>query len=312
MFEDKISLLESVLGEATIRRHGTQAYFHCPFCNHYKKKLNVNLETGQYHCWVCNESNGSAAYLLGRFDRNLIFQWKELQGDKSLDRLVISYKILLPDGFIRLASAIDKDCPYYKRSIRYLLDERGLVIKDLEKFNVGYVRDGPYSNYVIFPSYDAQGDLNYFVARAVYKNMNLKYKNPLIDKTSIIFNELFIDFSQPIVLVEGVFDAIIGGDNFIPILGNSISEDSRLLARLIEEKPIVYIALDDDAYNYQTRIASSLYQYGIRVYSVYLDVGVKDIGSMKDRERVKRLIPSAVPYSGNLTERLERRFKECR
>ena len=46
-----INLLESVLGYA--KNSGNESTFHCPYCNHHKKKLVINTLTEKWHCWVC-------------------------------------------------------------------------------------------------------------------------------------------------------------------------------------------------------------------------------------------------------------------
>ena len=48
-----LRIIENVLGTGRKLRNNEVA-FHCPFCNHYKPKLQVNLESHNWHCWVCN------------------------------------------------------------------------------------------------------------------------------------------------------------------------------------------------------------------------------------------------------------------
>ena len=56
-----ISLLDEVLSQrAKLRKGGTQATYHCPFCidkNLYTQKLEIAIDgpnIGNYHCWRCN------------------------------------------------------------------------------------------------------------------------------------------------------------------------------------------------------------------------------------------------------------------
>ena len=48
--------------------------------------------------------------------------------------------------------------------------------------------------------------------------------NPPTAKSKIIFNELYIDWNEDLTLTEGVFDAIIAGQNSVPILGSSLKQ----------------------------------------------------------------------------------------
>ncbi len=67
MKEDLLKqLLESILGRSRPvkgARGDNSAVFHCPSCNHHKKKLTFNLITQQFQCWVCN-FKGNRAYQL--------------------------------------------------------------------------------------------------------------------------------------------------------------------------------------------------------------------------------------------------------
>ena len=84
------------------------------------------------------------------------------------------------------------------------LHNRGLTYKDILKYGIGYCSEGLYGNRVIVPAYDSDGQLNYFVGRDFY-NSKMKYKNPPIPKDVIGF-DLYINWDEPIVLCEGVFD----------------------------------------------------------------------------------------------------------
>ena len=41
---------------------------------------------------------------------------------------------------------------------------------DILKYNIGYCDDGLYSNRIIIPSYDSDGQLNFFVGRAFFNS----------------------------------------------------------------------------------------------------------------------------------------------
>ena len=54
-----IALINSVLGTGKQTSKGNFAY-HCPFCNHHKPKLEVNMTENKkgenpWHCWVCDK-----------------------------------------------------------------------------------------------------------------------------------------------------------------------------------------------------------------------------------------------------------------
>ena len=113
-----------------------------------------------------------------------------------------------------------------------------------------------------------------------------KYLNPPVPK-DIIFNELYLDFDQDLVIVEGIFDAIVAGPNAVPILGSTLRENSKLFQMIVKADTPIYIGLDIDAENKSKRIIKDLLNYGIEVYKVDT-FGYDDIGSMTKEEFLKR------------------------
>jgi hypothetical protein len=75
--------------------------------------------------------------------------------------------------------------------------------------------------------------LNYFVSRTYYDE-GMKYKNPPASRNNIIFENL-INWRMPVVLVEGMFDAIAVRRNCVPLLGKILSD--KLKQTLVEKKP---------------------------------------------------------------------------
>jgi DNA primase len=124
---------------------------------------------------------------------------------------------------------------------------------------------------VIVPSYDKNGELNYFFGRSFTPNSSKK-ANPPTSKEIIPF-ELLINWSLPIILCEGMFDAISIKRNAIPLLGKTISK--HLMKQIISSSvKKVYIALDKDAIKQSLKIVEDLMNYGKKVYLV--DLNEKD------------------------------------
>jgi DNA primase len=96
----------------------------------------------------------------------------------------------------------------------------------------------------------------------------MKHKNPKVSK-DIIGLELHINWDMPIVLVEGVFDAIAIKRNAIPLFGKTIS--NTLKKRIVERKvKNIYICLDLDARKQALETAEYFMSNGIDVYFVEL------------------------------------------
>jgi hypothetical protein len=134
---------------------------------------------------------------------------------------------------------------------------------------------------VVVPSFDSNGDLNYYVARSYLNNGSYKYKNPDISK-DVVFNDINIDWKNDIILCEGVFDAI-KCDNSIPLLGSSIKENSKLFQKICKHNPRVFLALDQDAKNKEFYIMKKFREYGINTYSLNIQP-YTDLGEMPKTE----------------------------
>ena len=268
------TLLEKVLNKGYQMKNGEIA-FHCPFCNHHKKKLQVNLETQKWHCWVCNKGGYKIGILLRKLNapREIIKQvlqhldeYVSYSKDKEE---VTKYEVSLPKHYKPLW--VKTNDPLYRNALVYL-KRRGIGVIEILRYSIGYCNGGRYSNRIIVPSYDTDGKLNYFLARDMFPDSKFKYKNPPMSKDTVCF-ELFINWNEPIILCEGVFDAISVRKNAIPLLGKFPSKT--LVKRLIEKKvKTVYVALDEDAKKDAVKLSKFLMDYGITTY--LLEMNGKD------------------------------------
>ena len=263
--------IENILGKSHKRARDNYA-FHCPFCNHRKPKLEINMATNEegknpWECWVCQTR--------GRTIRSLLRQLKTPR-EQAADVLKylpkgtsIEYKglsiIELPKEFQLLYEASSSSV--IANIVKKYLYERGLTDNDFVKYGIGYATSGDYGGRVIIPSYSESGSLNFFVART-YDGNYFKYKNPEASK-DIIFFENLINWNQPISLCEGVFDAMSIRRNAIPILGKSISNS---LYKKIITSPLqdIYVALDTDARDRAIQIAEQFLNQGKRVFLINL------------------------------------------
>jgi hypothetical protein len=142
------------------------------------------------------------------------------------------------------------------------LYKRGITDSDILKYNIGYCDRGVYVNRVIIPSYDSEGQLNFFVGRDFY-NSKMKYRNTPTSKDIIGF-DLFINWDEPIILCEGVFDAMAFKRNAIPLFGKTVMNN--LYKKIIEHKvKTLYLALDKDALTDSIKITENFINNEIEV-----------------------------------------------
>lgn len=278
-----LQLLEPVLGKGKVTSKGNVAFV-CPFCHSAKKKLEVQTITNEngenhYHCWVCNASGKKISTL---------FKSLNVSREKTSELYKIlnshqKYKYSEIDSIHRDMTVLDLPHEYvplyrksdsieYKNALFYLNSKRKVSLSEIVKYNIGYCEDGEYAKKIIIPSYDEYGKLNYFVGRAYYDDVTFKHKNPNVSKNCVGF-ELFINWSLPIVLVEGVFDAMAVRRNAIPLFGKTISEDLRKKI-ILNKVSKLYIALDRDAQKQALDHAEYFMNNGIEVY--FVDLNLKD------------------------------------
>jgi DNA primase len=260
-----INILDDVLGPGTSMKNDEQAHF-CPFCHHHKKKLQINVQTQQWHCWVCDAKGKRIQRLLKRLqvDSHKLKKIYEIYGDDyvvySNDTEEEKVELRLPNEFQSLLKEPKGFNPLFGKVKEYAR-KRGISQGDIKRYNIGYCDSGHYANRIIIPSYDNDNRLNYFIARSVFDEEKFKYKNPPVSKNVIMF-ENQINWNEPITLVEGIFDAMAVKRNAIPLLGKFVPKK---LNDTIYKKEVskINILLDEDAQEQALRYTMQFQNQGI-------------------------------------------------
>ena len=286
---EKLKLLKKALGRCWTNDEEHQ--FHCPKCNHHKLKLSVNIEKGVFKCWICDYSGTKISPLIRRFAPSYYADWRLLEGEVDLDKYdtIFADEVELPPQIIDLPENFQtltgKKTRLKQKPLNYLYS-RGFTDTDILNWKIGFCDFGEYQDRVIVPSFDIEGNVNFFIARS-YTDDWMKYKNPKVSK-DIVFNDLNVDWDNDIILVEGVFDAM-KCKNAIPLLGSTLRENSLLFQKICEKRPNVYLALDEDAKGKEFGIAKKLREYGIRTMSIkitpYRDIGEMPVAVVEERKQ---------------------------
>lgn len=284
--KERIGILTKVLGPCSLDRKGLNAAFRCPSCGNSKKqKLVVRIDTGQYHCWVCDARGASISKVLRKLSPEAAEVWERVTGShqrRFLDETVEPVKVELPNGFRLLAESLDSHDPDARDCINYVTD-RGLKLRDMWYFRLGYVKRGRLARRVIMPSFDSDGNLNYWTARAIDDKSYGKYVNPSVPRGEFIFNELNLDWRSEITLVEGPFDLTKCDSNATAILGSNISKKSALFQAIVRNRTPTILALDSDMPEKQHKWAKALAEFDVSVKILDLN-GKKDVGEMSKTE----------------------------
>jgi DNA primase len=260
-YEPIVEILIDILGEYKYHNERIgQIAFSCPVCSYEikgldhldgKGNLEVNYIQGVYKCWSCAETHdthGSLHKLIKKYGTRKQLKTFELlmpETEFEIEKKIYQ-KVRLPKEFIPFNKVENglKLTHHYKYAINYLR-KRNITDEMIEKYNIGFCYEGKYVNRIIIPSYDADGELNYFVARSYETRPFRKYDNPEAEKQIIIFNEYLIDWNLPVYIVEGPFDHIFV-PNSIPMLGKSMSD--LLFDKIYDNAKKVIIVLDGDAW----------------------------------------------------------------
>lgn len=140
---------------------------------------------------------------------------------------------------------------FTKRMHRYALD-RGLTMETCKYWGMGYDSD---KKRVVFPIRRRDGKLVGLTGRDVTGKAENKYHNYAgLDKSKYLFGEWLLKIGQPIIVVEGQFDAVLTWQHLqIPTvapLGNGFSE-AHVKTIAAFNPPFVYIFPDHDSAGFE-------------------------------------------------------------
>lgn len=264
------SIVDQHLGTGVVHKKGEVSYY-CPFCNHSKRKLQVNFETQKWHCWVCNAKGLSVNSLLRKSNAPIqaFTEIRQVYGTARVSFTKPSHEMVSLPADYKPLHIVDNTVAY-RQAIHYATVVRKLTPIDILRYEIGYCEQGPYGGMLIIPSYDCNGRLNFFTARSYYREV-ATHKNPSISKDIIGF-ESQINWNEPVTIVEGAFDAIATKRNAIPLFGKLIQP--ALKSKITLNAKRVNIALDQDAIKSSIALIEYFLEQGIEVY--YVELSGKD------------------------------------
>ena len=256
-------VIDNIFGDTWYNTNNDEVLVFCPKHSHRKRKLSINIKKNAFRCWVCGYSGKKIFPLLydygnasqrAKYFSTLDVEFKEEDKDLNLE---------LPEGFI---FALSDTLSPTGMMVESYLREIGLSRQTILQSKIGFCSSGIYEGRVIFPSFDFEGKLNYFITRRVDNGGYKKYLDCTASKSSIIFNELFVDFSKPVVIVESVKTHFkhFSVPNVIPIMGTKLDESYKLFQEIVlRDCPRVYVAFDDEAHQQSVNLVHSFVRHGV-------------------------------------------------
>ena len=286
----KITFIRKAFGDVIIARDGANVAARCPKCGKSnKKKFSINIENWACHCWVCG-IKGKDPYriilqhigpgLAQEFKLRFSFQKNSFENESQ--EIIKDERASLPENIIPLFGKNYTRDPDVRSCLEYL-KMRGVTREDAWYFKLCSSISGKFRRRIIVPSFDFEGELNYFSARAIDSDVFLKYINSKAKKKDIIFNEINIDWSQEVTLTEGPFDLFKCNQNATCLLGSKLSKNSYLFKKIVSNEAPILLALDSDMRKDARKIADLLEKYNVDVRMI--DLGkFQDVGEMNKKD----------------------------
>lgn len=287
--------VEKVFGSSITTKNNISVV--CPICFRNKgngyanKKLAIRTNSKNHYpkCWVCDFRSKNLCYLIKTFYPNHYNEYIEnyldsdfLDVEDENKEETTEQEIKLPFGCKLLAE--NQNTKQGFKYLNYLKKRNSSDDTELWKWKFLYTLDDKEQlNRIIIPSFDSEGYLNFYTGRSLYRDGWDKYKNSNHDKRTIIFNEINIDWTKPLTLVEGPFDLLKCNNNASCLLGSSLDINHYLMQMIVLNSTPVVLALDPEAINSTRKIAKNLLDYGIEVEMIDIPNGI-DVGAMSKLE----------------------------
>lgn len=287
--------------DGSLLPNGINAEFDCPQC-HRPKKFHINIARNhaKFRFFQCLSAEcGYKGRVRSSKDNDLdltFLRYAEEQQKEDEERarkleqdFAARTKMRLPRGFTPVLPRMN--------AWRYLID-RGITPADIRHYGLG-IADGR----VVFPDYDKNGELVYFVARDYTGAQFPKYTNPPlrlgeIGRSAHVFNMGRFQHAGYTTadIVEGPITGIIAGRRHLALLGKPSRGQVELIRSLKLKR--AYLALDPDARPVCMQLAHDLWGAVGEIYLVPIpaDHDVADIGREEYR-RLKR--EEAILYDRN-------------
>lgn len=241
----------------------------CPFCEQRKgtpdrkQCLGLEVATGKWHCFRC----GTGGLVLEMPEELRPIGPGAAGGEEPAPE-----PIELPESF----ELLYEEPGWSAQSLEFYRDYlrgRGLDDDLCHDAKIGACTDGRARRRVVVPIYDARGEvLLGWSARATWKGAERKYLYPEgMKRAGLFYNAaaLYEDTDEPLMVVEGVFDALPHWPDAVAALGKPGPSHLEVLLDVRVRRPIVS-ALDGDAWREAEALALRLSFEGKRAGSIRL------------------------------------------
>ena len=255
----------------------------CPFCwnddgrRPSKRNFSINAETRWYSCWRC-ERKGKYGDAYAIPDAELLPQETDHYGHE------------LPAEFVRF-SDMQNGFGSNLAAYNYLVRKRGVSEETIKLCQIGACASGHLRGSVVIPLFEF-GECRGYVAKNIVTGA---YRYPAgLNRGQLFFNSdaLWRRTADPIILVEGCFDALPYYPDGVAVLGKPAGGHKDILSRV--KRPIA-VCLDADAQGTGWALASRLQLSGVRAAYVQLPAGYDpaEVDSGELRQKARSYFPDS-------------------
>ena len=259
----------------------------CSYCGKKGYHFGMNVYSKHVNCWVCGTSKSIIAYVMKidrcSYEEAMSTVIKFSNGDIKISTYnrKNSHKIILPNGI---------DTKFRKNFLNYI-GNRGFsnpeqIVSRYQLMCTETTSEIP--SRILFP-YFLHGDMVTFIHRKIHTKeyINWPIEKSILDVKSTLYNIDTVGIGDDIVIVEGVFDVLKGGDKFCATAGDEWTFDQ--VQMIINKKPKrIFIIYDpeNNAQKMAKNLASTLSLFCNYVENIYLTRN-EDVGSMSENEIIE-------------------------
>lgn len=258
--------------------------FNCPACidridkEDRNKSAGLNVETNGYNCFRC----GLTGYLEGGTGPDGAARQRVVESDWE--------EAPVPPGFVPLYEGAGRTSTRYRKARQYLAG-RGVLPEVWLPLGIGTCDVSECSSFdpeavklarrmngrVVVPVREPDGRWRGYVGRAYYpkkpgRPFRSYMNHPGNWREGTVWNvaALFVETETPLLVTEGLFDALPSYPNSVALLGKPTANQEQLLMQAM--RPVV-MCLDGDAWRLSKATAMKLHVFGRKVGFVKLPPG---------------------------------------
>lgn len=250
-------IVDAVEGKQRSRRKKT--YVNCPLCPTRYGSPNRTRScvfywgSGFYKCFRCKSIGVVDGWATGMVQPRELTPSAAAQSEPEKEPIVL-------EGFYAFADEVMRTSMTAREPLAYL-HSRGVTDDTIREVGIGMCIEGELRDRIVVPLVDHRGELWGAVGRTWLPGQRLPYRTLAGMDRGRLFNEaaIYRETADPVLVVEGVFDALPYWPEAVACLGKPNEPQIR---RLLKAQRPVAVCLDGDAWREGKALALRLWAEG--------------------------------------------------